>query len=383
MLQRRIAMRLLHTADWHIGKIVNEISMLEDQEYFLDQLIEKLKTVEVDALIMAGDLYDRAMPSKGAVALANKVLTRIVQEVKVPVLVIAGNHDSNERVEYGADLLATSQLYIEGTVKEVTRKATIKGVNFYLLPFADYAYIRELLQDETIKSLEDAARVQIEMIKKEMDSAEINVLIAHGYVINLSNDTSETTESERPLSIGTAEYVSVELFEDFDYVALGHLHKAQKVKHDRIRYSGSILKYSKSEAVHKKQVSLVTVEKNHVAIEPIYIEPKRDMRVIKGLFDTIMGQQSDDYVFFELLDENFVMDAMNQLRRRYPNAMGLEYAAKKERAESISAIHQAQLEKLSVQDIFADFYAYYKEKELTVERKDIIDTMLHQMERGE
>lgn len=383
MLQRRIAMRLLHTADWHIGKIVNEMSMLEDQEYFLDQLIEKLKTVEVDALIMAGDLYDRAMPSKGAVALANKVLTRIVQEVKVPVLVIAGNHDSNERVEYGADLLATSQLYIEGTVKEVTRKATIKGVNFYLLPFADYAYIRELLQDETIKSLEDAARVQIEMIKKEMDPAEINVLIAHGYVINLSNDTSETTESERPLSIGTAEYVSVELFEDFDYVALGHLHKAQKVKHDRIRYSGSILKYSKSEAVHKKQVSLVTLEKNHVVIEPIYIEPKRDMRVIKGLFDTIMGQQSDDYVFFELLDENFVMDAMNQLRRRYPNAMGLEYAAKKERAESISAIHQAQLEKLSVQDIFADFYAYYKEKELTVERKDIIDTMLHQMERGE
>ncbi|MBT2731930.1 exonuclease SbcCD subunit D [Carnobacterium sp. ISL-102] len=376
-------MRLLHTADWHIGKIVNEMSMLEDQEYFLDQLIEKLKTVEIDALIMAGDLYDRAMPSKGAVALANKVLTRIVQEVKVPVLVIAGNHDSNERVEYGADLLATSQLYIEGTVKEVTRKATIKGVNFYLLPFADYAYIRELLQDETIKSLEDAARVQIEMIKKEMDTAEINVLIAHGYVINLSNDTSETTESERPLSIGTAEYVSVELFEDFDYVALGHLHKAQKVKHDRIRYSGSILKYSKSEAVHKKQVSLVTLEKNHVVIEPIYIEPKRDMRVIKGLFDKIMGQQSDDYVFFELLDENFVMDAMNQLRRRYPNAMGLEYAAKKERAESISAIHQAQLEKLSVQDIFADFYAYYKEKELTVERKDIIDTMLHQMERGE
>lgn len=376
-------MRLLHTADWHIGKIVNEMSMLEDQEYFLDQLIEKLKTIEVDALIMAGDLYDRAIPSKEAVTLANKVLTRLVQEVKLPVLVIAGNHDSNERVEYGADLLATNQLYIEGTVKEVTRKATIKGVNFYLLPFADYAYIRELLQDETIKSLEDAARVQIEIIKKEMDPTEINVLIAHGYVINLNHDTSETTDSERPLSIGTAEYVSVELFEDFDYVALGHLHKAQKVKHDRIRYSGSILKYSKSEAVHKKQVSLVTLEKNQVAIEPIFIEAKRDMRIVKGLFDVLMEQKSDDYVFFELLDENFVMDAMNQLRRRYPNAMGLEYAAKKERAEGESAMHQAQLEKLAVQDIFADFYAHYKEKELTIEHKGIINKILHQMERGE
>ena len=376
-------MRLLHTADWHIGKIVNELSMLEDQDYFLDQLIEKLKTVKVDALIMAGDLYDRAMPSKESVALANKVLTRLVQEVNVPVLVIAGNHDSNERVEYGADLLATNQLYIEGTVKEKTRKVTIKGVNFYLMPFADYAYIRELLQDESIKSLEDAARVQIEAIKKEMDPTEINVLIAHGYVINLSNDTSETTDSERPLSIGTAEYVSVELFEAFDYVALGHLHKAQKVKHDRIRYSGSIMKYSKSEAVHKKQLSLVTLEKNHVEIEPIYIQPKRDMRVIKGLFDNIMEQKSEDYVFFELLDENFVMDAMNQLRRRYPNAMGLEYAAKKEREESSSAMHQEQLKKLSIQDIFADFYAHYKEKELTTERKEIIDSLLHQMERGE
>ena len=376
-------MRLLHTADWHIGKIVNEMSMLEDQEYFLDQLIEKLKTIQVDALIMAGDLYDRAMPSKEAVALANKVLTRLIQEVDLPVLIIAGNHDSNERVEYGADLLATNQLYIEGTVKEVTRKVTLKGVNFYLLPFADYAYIRELLQDESIKSLEDATRVQLESIKKEMDLSEINVLIAHGYVINLTNDTSETTDSERPLSIGTAEYVSVELFEDFDYVALGHLHKAQKVKHDRIRYSGSILKYSKSEAVHKKQVSLVTLEKNHVEIEPIYIEPKRDMRIIKGFFAALMEQHSDDYVFFELLDENFVMDAMNQLRRRYPNAMGLEYAARKEREENASIMHQEHLKKLSVQDIFDDFYAHYKEKELTVEHKSIINNILHEMESGE
>lgn len=376
-------MRLLHTADWHIGKIVNEFSMLEDQEYFLDQMIKKLKTIELDALIMAGDLYDRSMPSKEAVALANKVLTRLIQEVNVPVLVIAGNHDSSERVEYGADLLATNRLYIEGTVKEATRKVTIKGVNFYLLPFADYAYTRELLQVETIKSLEDATRVQIETIKKEMDPEEINVLIAHGYVINLSNDTSETTDSERPLSIGTAEYVSVELFEDFDYVALGHLHKAQKVKYDRVRYSGSLLKYSKSEARHKKQLSLVTLEKDHVEIEPIYIKPKRDMRIVKGLFDEIMEQQSEDYLFFELLDGNFVIDAMNQLKRRYPNAMGLEYVAKKEREENSSIKHQEQLEKLSIQDIFADFYTHYKEKNLTDERKDIIDNILHQMERGE
>ncbi|MEG0443646.1 MAG: exonuclease SbcCD subunit D [Carnobacterium sp.] len=376
-------MRILHTADWHIGKIVNEVSMLDDQEFFLNQLIEQLKVLKVDALIMAGDLYDRAFPPKEAVALVNSVLTRLIHEVKIPVFVIAGNHDSNERVEYGASLLESSQLYIEGTVKETTRKVTIQDTNFYLLPFADHVYIRELLKDDTIKNIEDATRIQIEKIKETMDPNETNVLIAHGYVINFNNDTSETTDSERPLSIGTAEYVNVELFEDFDYVAFGHLHKPQKFKHEWIRYSGSILKYYKSEAIQKKQVSLVTLEKGKVEIEPIYLETKHDMRIVKGLFHDLMTQKSEDYVFFELEDEDFVMDAMNQLRRRFPNAMGLEYAARKEQNETHLTHNQASLQETPLQDLFGDFYQQYKQKELDADRKEIVEQLLHQIGKEE
>lgn len=353
--------------------------MLEDQEYFLNQLIEQLKNLKVDVLIMAGDLYDRAFPPKEAVALVNSVLTRLIKEINIPVFIIAGNHDSNERVEYGASLFEASNLYIEGTVKQETRKVTIQGTNFYLLPFADHVYIRELLQDDSIKNLEDATRVQINKIKETMNKEETNILIAHGFVINISEDKYDTSDSERPLSIGTAEYVNVELFEDFDYVALGHLHKPQKVKHNRVRYSGSILKYSKSETIQKKRVSLVTLEKGKVEIEPIYLKPLHDMRVIKGFFDELMTQKSDDYVFFELADENFVMDAMNQLRRRFPNAMGLEYASKKEDNQIYQKQDQKTLKESSLEDLFSDFYKTFKQKELAPDRKKLVDQTLHQL----
>ncbi|SEK89419.1 Exodeoxyribonuclease I subunit D [Carnobacterium iners] len=372
-------MRILHTADWHIGKIVNEVSMLEDQEFFLEQLIEKLKNLDVDVLIMAGDLYDRAFPPKEAVTLVNTVLTRLIKEINIPVFIIAGNHDSNERVEYGASLFESSNLYIEGTVKEETRKVTIQDTNFYLLPFADHVYIRELLKDDSIKNLEDATRAQINKIKETMNKEETNIIIAHGFVINISEDSFETTDSERPLSIGTAEYVNVEMFEDFDYVALGHLHKPQKVKHDRIRYSGSILKYSKSETKQKKQVSLVTVEKGSVEIEPIYLKPLHDMRVVKGSFENLMTQKSDDYVFFELLDETFIMDAMNQLRRRFPNAMGLDYITKKNDNQVYQTGSQKSLKETPLEDLFSKFYQQVKQKELAADQKEIVESILHKL----
>ncbi|MDN6194033.1 MAG: fructose-bisphosphatase class III [Alkalibacterium sp.] len=151
-------MRILHTADWHIGKIVNEFSMLEDQKAVLHALVDKVKELEVDVLIMAGDLYDRAIPPKEAVTLANSIFNRLIKEAGIPVLVIAGNHDSNERLEYGAELLAGSQLFIEGTVKKDVRKVTIDNVNFYLLPFADHVTIRQLFEDKEIRDLKDATR---------------------------------------------------------------------------------------------------------------------------------------------------------------------------------------------------------------------------------
>lgn len=376
-------MRILHTADWHLGKIVNEFSMIEGQSYYLHALIETLKQQKIDAIIMAGDLYDRSLPPKEAVALANAILTKMITELQVPVFVIAGNHDGSERVEYGSHLLAECHLYIEGTVKKETRKISLNGTNFYLLPFADHVYIRELLQDDSIKNIEDATRVQIEAIKETMNTDEVNILIAHGYVIDYAGDSSEPSDSERPLSIGTSEYVNVHLFDDFDYVALGHLHKAQKVTSENVRYSGSILKYSKSEVLHKKQVSIVTVDKSGVSVEPLHIKPLRDMRIIRGTFAECMKGRSDDYLFFELEDTEYVMDAMNQLRLRYPYAMGLEYVTQRQ-AEILSLRHnQEDLQKVTLPELFKDFYEQYRNLELDEEAFKVVSDAFAAAERIE
>ncbi|MDN6293337.1 MAG: exonuclease SbcCD subunit D [Lactococcus lactis] len=376
-------MRILHTADWHIGKIVNEFSMLEDQKAVLHALVDKVKELEVDVLIMAGDLYDRAIPPKEAVTLANSIFNRLIKEAGIPVLVIAGNHDSNERLEYGAELLAGSQLFIEGTVKKDVRKVTIDNVNFYLLPFADHVTIRQLFEDKEIRDLKDATRKQVESITSEMNLDEVNVLIAHGYIVNGVKESVEASDSERPLSIGTAEYVDVNIFDDFDYVALGHLHKAQKVKSENVRYSGSPLKYSKSEVRHKKQFALLDIDKDTFNVEMIEIKTERDMKVLKGTFNELMADESEDYIFFELEDNNYVMDAMNQLRRRYPYAMGLEYTAQKERKESSKKTKQEALEKKGLLELFDDFYSEYKQTSLDSNQKKAINKTWEDALKGE
>lgn len=376
-------MRILHTADWHIGKIVNEFSMLEDQEYYLNQLVDKVKELNIDVLIMAGDLYDRAIPPKEAVTLANKIITRLIKEAGIPVLAIAGNHDSNERLEYAAELLETSNLFIEGMVKKITRKVTINNVNFYLLPFSDHITVRQLLEQDDIKDLEDATKAQIELMKANMNLEETNILIAHGYIVNQTKESVEDSDSERPLSIGTAEFVDASLFEDFDYVALGHLHKAQKVKWEKIRYSGSPLKYSKSEVPHKKKSWVVEIEKDKLEVEPIEIEPLRDMQVLRGTFEELMKSESNHYTFFELEDKNYVMDAMNQLRRRYPFAMGLEYIGRERNASKTAKQTQETLQKKSMVELFEDFYATYKLDTMDKNQKSAVEQVMNEVQKGE
>lgn len=376
-------MKFLHTADWHIGKIVNEFSMLEDQAFVLNQLVEDIKQMDIDAVIMAGDLYDRAIPPKEAVVLATTIFNRLVKEAGIPVLVIAGNHDSNERLEYGAELLSSSDLHIEGTVKETVRKVTIKDTNFYLLPFADHVTIRQLLEDDEIKDIQDATIKQIETIRQEMNPDEVNVLIAHGYVVNGGKESVEDSDSERPLSIGTAEYVDVDVFEAFDYVALGHLHKAQKVKHETVRYSGSPLKYSKSEVNHKKQYLIVDISKESTKVEPVEIRALRDMKTLRGTFSDLVTGESDDFIFFELEDDHYVMDAMNQLRRRYPYAMGLEYVYQKNERSTDQTEIKRTIEKKSMIELFEDFYNEYKDMELDDIRKAALHGIWEDVQRAE
>lgn len=365
-------MRILHTADWHLGKVVNEVSMIEDQRHYLHSLIDEVKGKGIDAVIMAGDLYDRSLPPKEAVSLANEILTRIISELGVPVLAIAGNHDSNERVEYGSQLLSLSGLYIEGTIKPTTRKIRLGGVNFFLAPFGDPLQVRHVLQDASIRDMEDVARAQIALMKQELDPAEQNVLIAHGYVVSGLDGGEERSDSERPLTIGTAEHVPVELLDCFDYVALGHLHMAQKVKSEKVRYSGSILKYSKSECRHRKQASIVTLEKNRLEIEPVYITPLRDMRTVRGTFADLLQGRSDDYLFFELEDAGVIMDPMNRLRHKYPHAMGLEYVNHVQQERSAFVTNPDEIKASTLPELFNDFYQHYLQKDLDDQQLQIV-----------
>lgn len=374
-------MRILHTADWHLGKIVNEFSMLDLQAEYLEKLVEKVQEHDVDALIMAGDLYDRSLPPKEAIALATKIFTKLTQEVGIPVLVIAGNHDSNERIEYVSELLSASQLYIEGTTKTSVRKVTLGEVDFHLIPYDDYRNIRGVLEQPDITSPEEALAAQIELIEEDWNPEQVNILLYHGFVIkDLNAEKPEESDSERPLSVGTIEYVPSSMVEVFDYVALGHLHKTQKVSHDKIRYSGSPLKYSKSEATHFKQDLLIDITKDSLQVDPIEIKVSKDLRVIQGAFDEIMTDTSDDYIFFELTDQHSVLDAMNQLRKRYPYAMGLEYINQKELGDQTVNHTKEELQGMSPLKLFSDFYEDKIGVALNDERKETVTSALEEVQ---
>lgn len=377
-------MRILHTADWHLGKIVNEFSMLDLQREYLNKLVKKVEKLEVDVLIMAGDLYDRAIPPKEAVSLANEVFTVLTQELGIPVLVIAGNHDSNERLEYGATLLSASRLHIEGTTKKEIRKVKIQDANFYLVPYDDHRMIRQVFEEDDIKTPEDALRLQLSTIEKDWDPEAVNILLYHGFIINIKSDEDlEESDSERPLSIGTVDFVSHEIVEAFDYVALGHLHKAQKVNSSRIRYSGSPLKYSKSEANYQKQNLIVDITKESFEVTPLKIPLSKDLRVVRGKFEDIIKKQSADYVFFELEDTSYIVDAMNKLRQRYPYTMGLEYINQKEH-EQINLHHSKEnIKETSLNELFADFYEQNIGMPLNEEQEEAVLQSLEEAKKKE
>lgn len=366
-------MRIAHTADWHLGKIVNGFSMLEDQNHTLNWMVDDFRDRKIDILVMAGDLYDRANPPKEAVDLANQIFTRLIEELKIPVLVIAGNHDSAERIEYGNRLLEKTGLYIEGKLKQDTRKISIADADFWLVPFADYLHGRQVLGQTQLKNYEEVTRLQVNRIKEEMDSQRLNILLFHGYIINGQPDSVEDSDSERPLSMGGTEYISASLFEDFDYVALGHLHKGQKVKSNRIMYAGSPLKYSKSESQHKKAYSIVDIEKDSINVEKIATNQLRDLRVIRGKLEDLMADSSDDYIFVELTDDSYQLNAMQRLRSAYPYAMGLEYPERKTARKSKKEFTREVVNKRELPDLFTDYYQSTRDKAPSKEQEKIID----------
>lgn len=379
-------MRFLHTADWHIGKIVHEQSMLADQAYILEQLIEQVEEYEVDAVLMAGDLYDRSLPPKEAVSLVNQTLSRLINELEVPVFIIAGNHDSNERIEYLSGVAEAKQLYMEGTLKAHTRKVSLKEADIYMMPYADHVLIRQALDQPEIRTIEEAVAAQVEQIisSDEFDRSRINMVMFHGYVISGSRTSLEESDSERPLSIGTAEWIDQSIFDAFDYVALGHLHKGQKVGSNRIRYSGSPLKYSKSEAAHQKKSFIIDIDRDSLEVTPVPLIPKRDMRIVRGAFDDLMQQDwSDDYIFIELTDDMFIQDAMSRLRGQFPQILGLEYMNLRADQSTYQTARSQDLKHQSIESLFSDFFEQYTEHTLDEPRREVVREIVRLVEQEE
>lgn len=384
-------MKILHTGDWHLGKIVNQVYMTEDQEHILEELMRIIEEERPDALVIAGDIYDRAVPPVEAVELLDRTFGRILKELGTPILAISGNHDSPERLGFCSGIMEGSGLFIEGGLKPEVRKVTLEDsfgpVNFHLIPYADPAEARAVLRDEEIRTHEDAFRAVLDRIRETLVPGERNVIVGHGFVTGVVG--LEQSDSERPLSIGGTDHVDAELFRGFDYTALGHLHSAQKVTDDRIRYAGSILKYSFSEVRHIKSAALVTLREKgsepETELRPL--APKRDMRIIKGeLAELIKAgekERSEDYIRAVLTDEGELMDPMNKLRAVYPNVLELVRENRDRTAgEAKTSAGEGYKHKTKL-ELFKSFYENITGQELTPEMEAVMKPVIGEVEKEE
>jgi len=318
-------MRFLHTSDWHLGKTLCNANLLEDQAHALEQVAAMVKETKAKALVVAGDIYDRAVPPKEAVALLDQTLDRIVRGLGVPVLLIAGNHDSPERLGFASGFLETQGLHVAGPPDGDADPVRIGTAAFHLLPYGDPATVRHLLGDPEVRTHQDALAAQLAWARAKHPEGCRFVAVAHAFVAG-----GEASDSELGLAIGGTGEVDAALFKACDYAALGHLHRPQEAGYSHVRYAGSLLKYSASEASHVKALTLVELPaKGPARTEPLPLTPRRDLRRLRGRFEDLMQGphgNPDDYLFLDLLDDGPVLDAMARLRQVYPNILGIQPA---------------------------------------------------------
>ncbi len=354
--------KIFHTADWHLGKLVQGVYMTEDQRYILQQFIAYIDAEQPDVIIIAGDLYDRSIPKVEAVNLLDDVLAEIVLKRKIPVIAISGNHDSPTRVEFGSKLMRDAGLYLAGEMHADLQPVVLEDehgeVHFHLIPYAEPEIVRHVLGQDDIKTCDEAMAATIAHIQQHMQEGVRHVAIAHAFVTPYGEPEENTSESERPLVIGGSEYVNAKHFAPFHYTALGHLHKAHKVLNDTIRYAGSPLKYSKSEMHHQKGFYIVDLQKDGtVYAEKRELKPRYDLRAVEGKMEEILRHaESDDYVFITLTDEVPVMNAMEQARTVYKNALHIE-----RKTLEVAASTEQEIVAREQLDDFSLFQAFYRQ----------------------
>ncbi len=377
-------MKLIHLSDLHLGKRVNGFSMMEDQRYILKQILELAQEEHPDGLLIAGDVYDKGIPTVEAVQLLNDFLCRLAQ-AGIPVLLISGNHDSAERLAFGAELLESRRVHIspvyDGKLKKVTLTDEYGPVHVYLMPFLKPAYVRHVHPEAEADSYESA--VQAVLDRTSVNFAERNVLVAHQFVTG-----AKSCESEE-ISVGGIEQVNSSVFRNFDYVALGHIHSPQSVGRETVRYCGTPLKYSFSESRQTKTVTLVTLgPKGEVQIEERPLVPLRDMRSIKGTYEEVTrrsfyeNSNTKDYLQVVLTDEEDVLDGLQKLRVIYPNLMQLVYDNRRTR-ENRSLVQEEMDQRKSEAELFAEFYQLQNNQPMDAWQEDFVRELMDEIKETE
>ena len=382
-------MRILHLADLHIGKIVLEQSMLEDQKYMLNQVIDKIKEEGIELVLISGDIYDRSVPPSDAVVCLNNFLKTLVKELKIKVCIIAGNHDSKERLGFGSEIFAEEGLYISanynGNLDKVELEDEYGKLNLYMLPYIKPVEVKEFFEDKEITSYHDAVKSVIE--KERINKKERNIILSHQFV-TAGNEEPERSESET-LTLGGTENVDVSCYKNFDYVALGHIHGPQRIGRDTARYAGTILKYSFSEVNQKKSLVVIDFkEKDNLEINLIPLKPLRDMRVIKGPIEELVkeenykGTNREDYIRAIITNEEPVYDAIGQIKRVYPNTLRLDI----ENSKMNSSIEKelSNLDNIKKKDeveLFNEFYNFQHNQDLNDIQLEIIKEVVKEVKK--
>ncbi|MBE5963035.1 MAG: exonuclease SbcCD subunit D [Lachnospiraceae bacterium] len=379
-------MKLMHLSDLHIGKRVNEFSMIEDQKYILEQILKIVDSERPDGVLIAGDVYDKSLPSVEGVTLFDDFLSGLHKR-KVAVFIVSGNHDSAERINFASRIMEQNKIYIAGTFDGSMPKIRLEDehgpVNVYLLPFVKPAMVRPYYPD--VETYHDAVASIIG--NTQIAESERNVLVAHQF-ITAGETSPERTDSEN-ISIGGIDNIDASVFDPFDYVALGHLHGAQRIGRDEIRYAGSPLKYSFSETRQKKSVTMVELkEKTQVSFEKIPLIPIRDMREIKGpiakLLDPEVYTKANtlDYIHATLTDEEDIYDAIGQLRSVYPNIMKLDFEnSRMERREEAETSAEDIVSKNPL-ELFEEFFLNQNNKPMKEEQLDIMVKLFETIDRN-
>ncbi|HCG7159701.1 TPA: exonuclease SbcCD subunit D [Vibrio parahaemolyticus] len=374
-------MKFIHTSDWHLGRQFHNVSLLEDQQAVLEQLIQYIENNPVDAVIVAGDVYDRSVPPTIAIELLNRVVKRICGELNTPMILISGNHDGAERLGFGSEQMKRSGLHIISNFEDMLTPVVIETkaaghIAFYGMPYNDPEQVRYVYK-EPVSTHDEAHKLLAEKITEQFQSEHRNILISHCFV-----DGAIESESERPLSIGGSDRVSHEHFLNFDYVALGHLHQPQKKGEEYIRYSGSLMKYSFGEQNQKKGFTLVEIGKDgFIGAEHIELTAPHEMRIVEGELEQILewgktDPKNEDYLLVRLMDKHAILNPMEKLRTVYPNVLHLEKPGMLIGVEQEMA--QAKLARSEI-DMFKDFFAEAQDSELSNEQEQAISDIIKQL----